>query len=356
MKDWRYHRLAKIHLSPLLSFELPDDWSHGREESGRFWCGREDEPGTLFIQGFAQQGSLEERVAELAAFLAEAPGLVSEVLAIRQDGGLALTATVDHEEDGVPYRTFRWYVFKPSGEDVVLQMRFILSTAVDRAETPKTRELIEIVAAQARADLFHVQEAERLPQLVERWAAQPPSEREDCRLDFRRIRIAEAFGFIRVPAPMAWTDDRWDPEAEMWGLSGEPALDARLWVDYDVNPVELESDDRLRRVLLDVVGPRGRLPAKVRFDCSHEDGGWIVATFHEEQEHGERRRYWRWNVAKRRQGGLCVLYIVLEVGPTVGETPDETLLVQLYDEAAPISEIGEPPPQRIPPGAMRPRR
>jgi hypothetical protein len=183
-----------------------------------------------------------------------------------------------------------------------------------------------------------------LASLVDRWRELSPAELRGCRRNYHRVRLSTPFGFIRLPAPEVWPVDEWDAEARMWCLCDEPIDEVTLWVDYGLQDIPWRSRSNIERIVAaaterSIVEREGW----VRHEAEHRSGGRVVAHLFDGEEKGEPLRYWRWNVSLLTERGLLAIFISLVTSPPLHDTPDEKLLVRLYDEAAPICEVGEPP-------------
>lgn len=349
MSEWKHHRLRRAELAPDVVIGIPDDWTFGREESGRFWCGREDGDVTLFVQAQVLDGRrapFRRCVDEMVAFLHDVPGRRSGVeIRPKTPSEACVHAVVDHEEDGAPYRTFRWYFYRAIDPRTVAHLRFILSMPVGVCEEPANRELVAIFGEQIRGAETTDIDRERLTERARAWAALPETERAGCRLGWHRLRFASPFGFIHMLVPENWPVDEWDAKAGMWCLCDDPADNVTLWVDYKtLKPRPWRSGVDLERELENAVAAAMSRNGRVRGRRVHAEGGSIVATVHEGVEDGMRLRYWRWELAQPRfDGGGVIVHFSLVTTPAVHDTPDEALLVRIFDEELPHCGIGEAP-------------
>lgn len=191
--------------------------------------------------------------------------------------------------------------------------------------------------------------ADPLQRAVERWRALPENERAGCARGWHRLRIAKPFGFIRLTVPENWPIDEWQEGSGMWCLADDPAADeVTLWVDYYVhkrlppNPSQAALARLLDRFVVEVEDRGGRR----RYERERADGGCVATSVYEDEERGERLRFWRWEAAKPCAGGVVVVNFAFVTIGALHDGPDETLLVRIFDETVPDWEIGEPPARR----------
>jgi hypothetical protein len=205
---------------------------------------------------------------------------------------------------------------------------------------PANRELVELFASQIAVGQAGDPLDDRLWARAQKWRRLPESERVGCRLDWHMLRIVKPFEFLSVLAPESWPVNKWDPEAKMWCLCDEPADEVTLWVAYDV--IEGIPGDRVD-VLVDGMIRKWPPNLRDRGRLSREGGGFLLRATKMAEENGEMLRYFHWTaVAPIRRGAMLVNF-GLVISASSQDTPDEALLVRIFDEEIPRYEFREPP-------------
>lgn len=342
MSEWKHHRLKQARLDSYTIVAIPHDWIFGREEDGRFWCGREDGSVTLWVQTHAlsEKRTPDSYVEDIERFIAGLPGRIE--MAVQRSGAtVTLYAVVDHEEDGRQIRTYRWYGFAPA-EACVAHLRFTLAMPVEVVDEPANRELVEIFAAQARELAPNDFGSDELWARAAEWRKLPEASRRGARYDFHELRAISAYGFIDLLIPRRWKDGR-DPDNGMWGCYRDGEDSGTLWIDFNVWRVRPgnESDlAALRRAAVQTSGaPDG---ARVEL-LKRPDGGSIVRSSYVGEERGVLLRFHRWDIYKAIPRGALLVHFSLVIPPAMQDTPDEDLLVRIIGREAEFCEFGEPP-------------
>ena len=352
METWKYHTLKRVELDAHTVIGIPEDWSFGYDkDKDRFWCGREDDDVTLFVQRVVSEPkerdagrAVARSVASIVKFLNEVDGLQGKPeLAVRNSEETCVHAVVDHLEDGVSFRTFRWFFFRLVDSQTLAEVRFVLSMPAALSDEPAHRELVEIFAEQMGSVKTGDPLEDPLWARVQEWRRLSETDRTGCRFDWHRLRIVKPFGFIRMLAPEGWPINQWDAEAGMWCLCDEPEDEVTLWIDYRLQ--DGISADRFDALAADI---ERRWPADIRNRGRlHLDGGgFLLRATKMAEENGEMLRYFHWTAVAPISRGVMFVSFGLVISATSQDTADEALLVRIFDEEVPRFEFREPPARK----------
>ncbi len=135
----------------LVSLRVPEDWRVGGGDD-RFWAVTMDKRTVLLTwhEGFAHQGDVEAAIAgavEQVRSFHETLTVVQPVRVSSANGRTSAFLACDFSDDTDPAVAFRWYVFVPQGEAIVV-LRIELQCKPEMAVTADMMTLVEEVDAQ----------------------------------------------------------------------------------------------------------------------------------------------------------------------------------------------------------------
>lgn len=144
----------------VVSLRVPEDWQVGGNEDDGFWAAPVDGHVVLrtWHEGFAHDGDVETAVAEAveqARAFNEGLALLGPLRVSRENERTWVFAACDFSAETDPGVDFRWYVFVPEGDAVVV-LRIRLICVPDLAGSAEIAALVDDVEAQLPFATLHL--------------------------------------------------------------------------------------------------------------------------------------------------------------------------------------------------------
>lgn len=307
-----------------LVIEVPEDWEWGERKRGDWWFEAANGTATLYVKvgsrdipdgpeekAVRAEAGLDRWVEETLGFL-EGHALPGSIAVLPQPGGKVVRATVDHVEDGVEYRNFRWYAFIRV-EGSIACLGFTLAVREVIAGHPLVRAWVELFERQAlRASAVEAAPDRPEPEALATYDF-------DGLIDLR----LPATWAIRIEGPRRWQADLDDP----------PVTVRFAW---DFVPCDEEKgDEENHAVSLEALTrPLATGTPRTNLSVDGRQRGMVVICQTVEEDAaagpgGRRRRYYGWHMGRSREEDVVVFGIELAVDVAEAQVPAVTGLIEL---------------------------